>query len=348
MVKITFKRDRINIRWRGRKWDWIIEPRYWRNTLYWTIGLLLLPFVFVLFSPGLAVTMVSANVYAAIAIPLALMGVGTGRVNFGPNFYVGIGGYAAALISLHLGWGALATLPFVIIITAIVAFIFSPLVIMARGLYYTLLTLLLPLVFLEITFIYTDVFKGDVGLFGINPLVHFGSMNANFLGAAFISTGILLLYLLITNKVLKSRYGLIMATVNDDEEVARNIGVNINKVKIIAFVSSATMIGIMGWFLAHYYGTFSGVTYLPLTYMLKVLLVLMIGGRAQIFGCVVGGYFVAFLEMLLITLMGDFQPVAFPIILIILLFGLPRAEGLFGLYRKRHYREYFPQTHVRR
>jgi len=46
--------------------------------------------------------------------------------------------------------------------------------------------------------------------------------------------------------------------------------------------------------------------------------------------------------------MGDFQPVAFPIILLILLFVLPRGEGLFGLYRKRHYREYMPQIHVRR
>jgi branched-chain amino acid transport system permease protein len=348
MVKIGLRRDRITIRWRGGKWDWMIEPRYWRNTLYWTIALLLLPIVFILFNPGLAVTMVSANVYAAIAIPLALMGVGTGRVNFGPNFYVGTGGYTAALISLHLGWGPWATLPFAVIVSAIAAFIFSPLVIMARGLYYTLLTLLLPLVFLEITFIYTDIFKGDVGLFGISPLVHFGSTNANFLGASYISTGILLLFLLITNKVLKSRYGLIMATVNDDEEVAQGIGVNINKVKIIAFVCAATMIGVMGWFLAHYYGTFSGVTYLPLTYMLKVLLVLMIGGRAQIFGCVAGGYFVAFLETILIRTLGDFQPVVFPIILLILLFGLPRGEGLFGLYRKRHYREYMPQTHVRR
>jgi branched-chain amino acid transport system permease protein len=326
----------------------MIEPRYWRNTFYWTIVLLLLPLFFVYFSPGMAVTMVSANVYAALGIPLAFMGLGTGRVNFGPNFYVGVGGYAAALLSLHLGFGQLATLPLAIIITAIAAFIFSPLVIMAKGLYYTLLTLLLPLVFLEVTFIYTDIFKGDVGLFGISPLVDFGSTTANFLGAAYISSVILLIFLLFTNKIMKSRYGLIMATVNDDEEVAQGIGVNINRVKILSFIVAATMIGIIGWFLAHYYGTFSGITYLPLTFMLKILLVLMIGGRAQIFGCVAGGYFVAFLEMILIRTMGDFQPVAFPIILLILLFVLPRGEGLFGLYRRRHYREYFPQTHVRR
>jgi len=348
MVEIEIKRDRIVIRHKGKKWDWMIEPRYWRNAILWTCLLFLFPLVSYFVSPGLINTMVTANIYAAIAIPLGLMTVGTGRINFGPNFYVGVGGYAAALLSIYCGWGPLATLPFAIIFSVIAAVIFSPLVIVARGLYYVLLTLLLPLVFLEVTFIYTGIFKGDVGLFGVEPLVSFENVKLNFILAAYISAGIMLLYLLIVNKVLKSRYGLIMATVNDDEEVAHGIGVNINMVKIISFVCASGMIGVMGWFLAHYFGTFAGITYLPLTFMLKILLVFMIGGRAQIFGCVVGGYFIAFLEMYLIRTMGQFQPVAFPIILLILLFLLPRGEGLFGFYRKRHYREYLPTIHVRR
>jgi len=346
MVDIEFKRDRIVIRYKEKKWDWMLEPRYWRNSIIWTSMLLIFP-VFAFFaSPGLINTMITANIYAAIAIPLALMTIGTGRMNFGPNFFIGIGGYTAALLSIAYGWGPLATLPFAIILTLLAALIFSPLVVVARGLYYVLLTLLLPLVFLEVTFIYSNIFKGDVGLFGIKLLVDLGNAKLNFLTVAYISTGIMLLYLLVVNKILKSRYGLIMATINDDEEVAHGIGININKVKILAFVFPAGMIGVMGWFLAHYFGTFAGITYLPLTFMLKILLVLIIGGRAQVFGCVVGGYFVAFLEMILIRTMGPIQPVIFPVILLILLFVLP--EGLFGIYRKRRYREYLPTLHVRR
>jgi len=348
MVDVEIKRDRIVIRWREKKWDWMIEPRYWRNTIYWMIALILFPLLSYFFSPGLVNTMVSANIYAAIAIPLALMTVGTGRINFGPNFYIGVGGYVAALLSIHLGLSPWLTLPLAILMSAFCALVFSPLVIVAKGLYYVLLTLLLPLVFLEVTFIYTGIFKGDVGLFGIELLFDLGSSKLNFLAAAYISAAIMVLFLLIANKVLKSRYGLIMAAINDDEEVAHGIGVDINKVKILTFVGASGMIGVMGWFMAHYFGAFSGITYLPMTYMLKILLVFMIGGRAQVFGCITGWYFVAFLEEFLIRYMGDFQSVAFPIILLILLFVLPRGEGLFGLYRKRHYREYMPQIHVRR
>lgn len=346
MVDIELKRERIVIRYKDKKWDWILEPRYWRNAILWTVVLLVFPAVCYFVSPGLINTMINANVYAAIAIPLGLMTIGTGRMNFGPNFFIGVGGYTAALLSIAYGWGPLLTLPFAIFVSVISALVFSPLVIIARGLYYVLLTLLLPLVFLEVTFIYSDTFKGDTGLFGIVPLVDTGNAKVNFLIVAYLSLAVMILYLLAINKIFKSRYGLIMATINDDEDVAHGIGVNINKVKIISFVVAAGMIGIMGWFYAHYFSSFAGITYLPLTFMLKILLVMMIGGRAQIFGCAVGGYFVAFLETFLIRYLGPTQPIIFPVILMILLFTLP--EGLFGLWRKRRYREYLPTLHVRR
>ncbi len=346
MVDVEIKRDRIVIRYKGKKWDWMIEPRYWRNTFLWGGALVLFPLLCYIISPILLNTLISANLYAAVAIPLGLMTVGTGRLNFGPNFFIGVGGYTAAILSIAYGWGPLTTLPLAVLITVVSALLFSPLVIVARGLYYVLLTLLLPLVFLEITFIYSDLFKGDVGLSGVKLLVNLGNVKINFLAIAYISMIMMFVYLLVVNKILKSRYGLIMATINDDEEVAHGIGVNINLVKILAFVFPAAMIGIVGWFYAHYFGTFAGITYLPLNFMVKILLVIFIGGRTQIFGAVVGGYFIAFLEMIMIATLGDIQPVLFPIILFILLFTLP--EGLFGIYRRRRYREYLPTLHVRR
>ena len=346
MVAVEIRRDRIIIRYKGKKWDWMLEPRYWRNAIIWTGLLAVFPLLSYFVSPILLNTVITANLYAAMAIPLALMTVGTGRLNFGPNFFIGVGGYTAALLSIAYGWGPLKTLPFAILLSLISALLFSPLVILARGLYYVLLTLLLPLVFLEVTFIYTDIFKGDVGLAGIKLLVDLGYVKLNFLALAYISMFIMLIYLLVANKILKSRYGLIMAAINDDEEVAHGIGVNINRVKIIAFIFPAGMIGVVGWFFAHYFGTFAGITYLPLNFMVKVLLVIFIGGRAQVFGCVAGGYFIAFSEMILIATLGEIQPFLFPIILFTLLFALP--EGLFGIYRKRRYREYLPTLHVRR
>jgi branched-chain amino acid transport system permease protein len=222
----------------------------------------------------------------------------------------------------------------------------SPLAIISGGLYYSLLTLLFPLLFLEATYIFSDLFKGDTGLSGVAPLVSTGSFSLNLLSYAFISLAIMLVYLFAMDKIFRSRYAIQMAAINDDEEVANSIGVNVNKVKILGFTIAATLVAVIGWFYAHYYQAFSGQVFLPLSFMLKIFMVTMLGGRTQIYGCVIGGYFIAFLEMILIRTTGDMSPVLFPIILLILLLVLP--EGLFGLYRKRHYREYMPTLRFRR
>jgi branched-chain amino acid transport system permease protein len=345
-MELEVKRDRLVFRAMGGKWEWGIEPRYWRNPLIYVSLLILAPVVVYFVYPALLATVIDANLLAAIAIPLALMTIGTGRMNFGPQFYIGVGGYTAALLSIHFGLSPGMTLIAAALAGLVFGFAMSPLSIISGGLYYTLLTLLFPLVFLEITFIYTDLFKGDTGLAGISSLVSVGFFSLNQLVYAFISLAMMLIYLFIIDKILRSRYAIQMAAINDDEEVANGIGVNVNKTKIISFVIPAMMMSIIGWFYAHYYGTFAGVTFLPLAFMLKILMVIMIGGRIQIYGCIVGGYFIAFLELLLTRTTGAMSPVLFPIILLILLLTL--REGLFGLYRKRHYREYLPTLHVRR
>jgi len=326
--------------------EWLRDPKNWQNIVIFGSLLFLLPLVAYFTLPGIMSTIVTANFYAMIGIPLGLMTIGTGRLNFGPNLYIGIGGYAAALLSVHLGWGPLATFPFAVIAAVLVALGFSPVVNISKGLYFVLLSLLMPLIFLELTFVYSNIFKGDVGLSGIEQLITTGMAKLDIIIVCYLSLIIVLLYLFVTHQLIHSRYGLMMSTINDDEEVAQAVGINISRIKILTFIASAGMIGVSGWFMAHYFGTFSGISYLPLTFMMKILLVLIIGGRAQIHGCVVGAYFVAFLEMLLSRLVGNIQPVLFPIILFILLLSLP--EGLFGLFRKRAYGEYMPTLHVRR
>ncbi len=345
-MELEVKRDRLVLRVGRQKLEWHIEPRYWRNPLIYVGLLILLPIVAYFVYPTLLPTIIDANLLAAIAIPLGWMTIGTGRMNFGPQFYIGAGGYAAALCSIHLGWNPGITLLVAIAAGLFFGLLMSPLSIIAGGLYYTLLTLLFPLVFLEITFIYTDIFKGDTGLFGIAPMISIGSFSVNQLIICLMSLFMMLIYMFIVDKLLRSKFATSMAAINDDEEVAEAMGINIKKIKVISFTIPAVMIAIIGWFYAHYYGTFSGITYLPLTFMLKVLMVSMIGGRVQIYGNVVGGYFIAFLELSLIVLLGDYSSVVFPVILLILLLSLP--EGLFGIYRKRRYREYLPTLHVRR
>lgn len=343
-VDIEHKRAHLLVHLGKFKFEYTIEPRYWRNPLIFVALLLILP-ALISGRADLLSLLTTANIYACIAIPLAWQMTGTGRVNFGPQFFLAIGGYTAALLSIHFNWGPLQTVPLVLVAGLIFGLLLSPFTSLAKGLYFSLITLVLPLIFLEVTYVYTDIFKGETGLSGIAPLIETGSIKVDYLIGAYFSLGLMLLFLLIVDKVLRSRFGLYAAAINDDEDVAMGLGLSIKKWKVICFTATSMMITVAGWFAAHYYTTFAGVTYLPLSFMLKVLVMVMVGGRGEIYGAILGAYFVAVLEKAL-TFLGPIHYVLFPLILLILLLLLP--EGLYGIYRRHKYREYYPKIRVRK
>jgi branched-chain amino acid transport system permease protein len=344
MVRIEHKRARIIIRFKNSKYEWTIEPRYWRNPLIAVVALVLAPLL-IRDYPNLLTLLTTAYIYMLICIPQSWQTVGTGRLNFGPQFFVGLGGYTAGLLSIHYGFGPLQTLPVVILISLAFAALFSPLTIIAGGLYFSLITLLLPLVFLEFTYVYSGIFRGETGISGIAPLINLGTIRLNYVVLCYISLFMTLVYMLLIDKILRSRWGVLYGAINDNENAANMMGVNINKLKVTCYIASSVLVGIAGWFIAHYFGTFAGVTYLPFTMLIKVLLISMLGGRAQIYGVAAGAFFVVFLEDALRSL-GAIHYWIFPIILLVFLFALP--EGLWGIYRKHKYREYYPTMRVRK
>jgi branched-chain amino acid transport system permease protein len=346
MVDFELRRDRIVARWRDQKYEWVIEPRYWRNPAIGVFLLAIIP-LFVFSYPNILTMITTANLYAAVAIPLGLQMLGTARVNFGPQLFLGIGGYTAALLNLHLGFGPALTLVATIVVCTGIALLLSPTTWIAKGLYFSLITLILPLTFLDVTFIWGDIFRGEVGLVGMSPLLQFKKVNWNYLAYFYLSLALMLGYLFISDKIVRSRFGVNLAAINENEDVARMMGVNVDRYKVFYYVFPSVLTGIVGWFIVHTFRTFAGVTYLPLDFMTKILIIVIIGGRAFVYGAVPGAYLISIVEDSLRGL-GPINYVLFPLVLIIAIIILPRGEGLWGLYHKRHHRDYFPVLHVRR
>jgi len=346
MVNFELRRDRILVRLGDKKTEWVIEPRYWRNSTIAITFLFVLP-LFVQTWPNILTMITTANLYAAIAIPLALQMLGTARVNFGPQLYLGLGGYAAALLNLHWGWTPAETLLAVIFICTVVALALSPTTWIAKGLYFSLITLILPLTFLDVTYIWGDLFRGEVGLTGMSPLFTLSKVTLNYLAYYYLSLILMLLYLFVCDCIVRSRLGVNLAAINENEDVARMMGVNVDRYKVFYYVFPSVLTGVVGWFIVHTFRTFAGVTYLPLEFMIKILIIVLVGGRAFLYGAIPGAYLVSIVEDSLRSL-GPVNYFVFPLVLIALIVFLPRGEGLWGLYRKRRPRDYFPKLHVRR
>ena len=148
MVRIEHKRSLLVFHFGDKKLEWPIETRHWRNPVLGIGCLALLPLIFIGRLDFLNI-ITTANIYACIAIPLGWQMTGIGRMNFGPQFFVAIGGFTAALLSVHYGWGAWTTLPMVILVGLVFCVPLSFLTNIAHGLYFSIITLVLPLIFLE-------------------------------------------------------------------------------------------------------------------------------------------------------------------------------------------------------
>jgi branched-chain amino acid transport system permease protein len=347
MLSIELKREKVIFRWgNNKKSEWIIEPRYWRYPALGVLTLMIVPLLLYNY-PRYLTLFTTANLYAILAMANSVQMVGTGRVNFGPQLYLGVGGYTAALLNLHLGWSPTATLATAILACLALALLLSPITWVARGLYFSLITLILPLLFLDITYAFGDIFRGEVGVSGMSPLLQLNKILWNYTAYAYFSVIILLLVLFVADRILKSRIGLNMAAINENDEVAKMMGLNVNKYKSYSYILTSVLIGIVGWFIVHTFRAFAGVTYLPLDFMLKILFITLIGGRAFLYGAIPGAYFIALLEHSLRPL-GPINYVIFPSALLILIVFFGQKEGLWGIFQKRHHTDYYPKIRVRR
>src|SRR5258707_10803972 len=85
----------------------------------------------------------------------------------------------------------------------------------------------------------------------------------------------------------KSRYGLMLKASRDDEVAARASAVDIVKVRLIAFVVSAFLVGMAGALYGHFLGVLTvDIFYMGLTFI--TLWMLVVGGVGSLFGAVVG------------------------------------------------------------
>ncbi|MET1124547.1 MAG: branched-chain amino acid ABC transporter permease [Archaeoglobaceae archaeon] len=351
-MRLEPRRGRLIIHLAGRKFEWTIEPRYWRNSAIGFLIWLSLPGIVYgasligLKPVALLSTLIFANVIVMICVPLTLQIIGTGRVNFGPHFFVAIGGYVAALLSKNLGLPPSLTLLAAFLAGCGIGAALSPITIISRGIYFVLITLLLPFVLWHITYWRSDIFGAETGIPGVELLVSTGNLINDLIAYYYISFAIAFLLLFLTDRVLRSRYGFLMGVINEDEDVAASYGIDINRIKVVVFTITNGAIAVAGWFLAHYQGSFTGPAWLTPAFLIIILLTTTLGGKGAIYGIVISAYVITVLREVTRSVFGELSTIALFVILLLFLYLLP--EGFWGLYRKRRYREYEPSIKVRR
>ncbi len=222
----------------------------------------------------------------------------TGQVNLGHTVFVGVGAYTTALLQTQRLQGTplefLAIEPPIYlsiiaggVMAALIGFIIGVITLRLRGYYFALVTAILPLVFAQSVYIWSDVFGGEEGFsVGLHKVLTDTTVG-NYYAAFFI----MLISVALMLKLVKSPLGLKLRALREDQELAEAAGIDTVRYKLIAFMISSFFAGIGGAAIIHYRITVGPDLYgIPL--MLIIILSTVIGGLGTIYGPIVGGFFI--------------------------------------------------------
>jgi len=267
-------------------------------------------------------------IYLALANMWNLLAGYTGLICLCPHAFVGLAGYTLAI-------GTQVGMPFQVgliagaAVAALFALVISFPVFRMKGIYFAIGTLVLPEV-LKQWFSYWSpvgtVYQGGGAGYSIIGLAGFSLENKYLLALAIAAAAVFAVYI-----ILRSKVGLGLTAIRDNENTAASSGVNIFRLKLISFLIAAFIMGIAG---AAYFihnpkiqpaGGFS------ISWLLLPLMATVIGGEGTEEGPIIGAAVVTFLRFLLADY-GAWSLFIQGVILIGVVVALP--QGIAGLLRQ--------------
>ncbi len=262
--------------------------------------------------------------YAVLAVGWNLLAGYTGQFSLAHHTFAGIGAYTSALLVQYAGVPMLVGIGAGVVLAAVVGYGLGTLCLRMRAIYLALATwAFAESIRLLITVEY-QITRGDLGL--TTPLL-FGTPRPTPYYYLFL--GLALAALLAARAIVRSRAGMLMRAIRDDEEAAAAMGVDTFKWKRFIFAVSAVFAAAAGALLGHYVGLLSP-TPMKFNEMATVVIMVIAGGFGTFAGPVVGAVFIEVLSEVLRG-WGELRMVLFALLVIVVVRGYP--AGLLGLFQ---------------
>jgi branched-chain amino acid transport system permease protein len=180
---------------------------------------------------------------------------------------------------------------------------------------------------------------GSSGLQPPTPLWSVNTYNDNFY---YVTAALLLVTVALTFLVRRSRFGLQLLAIRDDEERARGLGVRVGRVKLTAFILSAIPVGMAGGIYAFFLGQiFPQFAFDPL-FDLSIALMAFLGGLGTVVGPLLGALVLESLQQYFTQQYGASQAyliiygALFLLVVLVLPRGvIPSVEELLARWRAR-------------
>jgi branched-chain amino acid transport system permease protein len=268
-------------------------------------------------------------IYATLVQSWNLPGGYTGYTSFGHVLFFGIGGYTTAMLVVFLSVPAVVTYLIAGVLSSLVALIFGYVSLRLKGPYFAIATLALATIG-RYVFLNVEIFGGAEGV--LMPMSSF-STDVEKIPYYYGTLLVAVLTTLTVSLIIKTRLGLGLMAIRENEEKAAGAGINTTKHKVIAFMVSAFFPGVIGGLYASYLEYVNPDSCFSILYSANILLMAILGGIGTIAGPILGSAVVVMLsEVFSLALGHQGRLIIFGLILTLLAIYLP--GGLLSLKEK--------------
>jgi branched-chain amino acid transport system permease protein len=260
-------------------------------------------------------------IHSIIALGLDLLMGYAGQISLGHASFYGLGAYITGVLSAHWHWPPLAGLAVALPTVALIAWLIGVPTLKLHGHYLAMATLGFGIIVFIFFNELGELTGGPSGLIGIEPMNLFGMTFNSDREWYFLSVIFLLVVLLLSINVVRSRVGRALRAIHGSEVASGVLGVNISRYKVGIFVLSALYAALAGWLYAHYI-TFISPSSFTFMFSVKLVTMVVIGSLGSLWGAIFGAALLTSLPELLYVF-HNYETLVFGTILIVVMIFMP-------------------------
>ncbi|MBI2492178.1 MAG: branched-chain amino acid ABC transporter permease, partial [Candidatus Rokubacteria bacterium] len=262
-----------------------------RRAAWLGAGALLAALPTVIVSPYARHVVITALIFAFVALGLNVIFGYAGQHAFGHPVFFGVGAYGSALLALDAGWPVAPAIVGGAVLTALVAAAVGYPCFRLRGIYFGVATFAFARVIYLVAQNWVGLTRGPMGIPAVPPLE---VLPAGWTRGVALETRlhVVLVVLLgatlfLLHRVVASPIGRAWIAIRENESLAASVGIRPLRYKMAAFAGGGLLAGIGGGLYAHYIG-FVSPTELGFHYIGVVFIMIFGGGTGTLIGPVVG------------------------------------------------------------
>jgi ABC-type branched-subunit amino acid transport system ATPase component/ABC-type branched-subunit amino acid transport system permease subunit len=237
--------------------------------------------------------LILSMVFAIGAVGLNVITGYAGYISLGQGAFIGLGAYTLGICVTDIGGSPWVWVPVAGVLSGGVAALLGVVAMRARGHAFVILTIAF-LFLLQLLATNWDELTNGTG--GITPPLPTWSVEYQNWPFYYSLMGVLAVSLLMAWWIRRTKFGMGLIAIREDEDKAATVGVSTPTYKILAFAASAVFVGMAGAIYGYYVAFIDPLGMFNILLSVQIILSLLLGGRATLWGPVLGAFIIEWLN----------------------------------------------------